>query len=141
MYQKFWILHFIVKPKVNNVCQEWSIQHWHHCISECQHSAWHFCFWGIISEISVLTFSNYGSQENTLDIIWLDFTACLQLIWKPELFDLIQMVFSISKLLCLWHIMMIRYALYTFHIIKKETKLYVRVLKMNKLLFIQTDYS
>lgn len=120
VYHKFWILHFIVKPKVN-VCQEWSIQPWHHYISECQHSAWHFCFWGIISEISVLTFSNYGSRKNTLDIIWLDFTACLQLIWKPELFDLIQMVFSISKLLCLWHIIMIRHVFYTFNIIKNET--------------------
>lgn len=38
-----------------------------------------------------------------------------------ELFDLIQMVFSISKLLCLWHIIMIRHVFYTFNIIKNET--------------------
>lgn len=132
VYQKFWILHFIVKPKVNNVCQDWSIQQWHHCISECKYSAWHFSFWEIISEISILTFSNYRRQKNTLDIIWLDFTACLHLIWKPALFGLIQMVLSISK----WHIMMLlfRHVFYTLHIIKSNKKKYRRRFK-DKLFF------
>lgn len=38
---------------------------------------------------------------------WLDLIACLDLIWKLDRFDLIQMVLSISKFLCLWHIMML----------------------------------
>lgn len=123
------MLQFVMMHKVIHACQEWSIKQWHHCIRKCQHSAWHFSFWGIISEISI---SNSRRKENSLDIIWLDFIACLNLIWKPDLFDPIQMVLSISKLLCLWHIMMLlfRYIFYTLCMIKLNVN---EILKTNEI--------
>jgi len=60
------------------------------------------------------------------------FHVCLNLIRKPDLFDPIQMVLSISKVLCLWHIMMLlfRYLFYTLHMLKLNVK---ENLKTNKI--------